>query len=232
MSRTFFAATGLGLAALLTGCGTTHPLPVYERPIARTEYQTVRTTAYTHTEADHVEYGNHNALGGTLHAASPPLLMAAEARPVSLEPNPTDIVNRGRGFLPCAVRAGPGPPTARPSPTVARPQTGRAGRPARCSASSPPGRFTVWTTTAGRSRGRKHHRSLRVQPWRDERLGSAPRSDSRVALGRPRGEPADAAASSTIPAYPADGSGTRRQRTGCGEFGLTLTPRAIFRPNG
>ena len=60
------------LAALVAGCGTTHPLPPYERPIARTEYQTVRTTAYTHTEADHLAYGNHNALGGTLHAASRP----------------------------------------------------------------------------------------------------------------------------------------------------------------
>jgi len=30
----------------------------------------VRTTAYTHTEADHLPYGNHNALGGRLHAAT------------------------------------------------------------------------------------------------------------------------------------------------------------------
>jgi 3D (Asp-Asp-Asp) domain-containing protein len=31
----------------------------------------VRTTAYTHTEADHTQYTNHNALGGELHAAGP-----------------------------------------------------------------------------------------------------------------------------------------------------------------
>jgi 3D (Asp-Asp-Asp) domain-containing protein len=33
----------------------------------------VRTTAYTHTEADHRQYGNHNALGGELHAAGAPI---------------------------------------------------------------------------------------------------------------------------------------------------------------
>jgi 3D (Asp-Asp-Asp) domain-containing protein len=31
----------------------------------------VRTTAYTHTEADHTQYGARNALGGELHAAGP-----------------------------------------------------------------------------------------------------------------------------------------------------------------
>ncbi|MGB8355810.1 MAG: hypothetical protein WCD79_18065, partial [Chthoniobacteraceae bacterium] len=33
---------------------------------ARAEFQNVRTTAYTHTEADHLAYGKHNALGTTL----------------------------------------------------------------------------------------------------------------------------------------------------------------------
>jgi 3D (Asp-Asp-Asp) domain-containing protein len=59
---------------LLTACGTTHhPLPAYEPPLAKTDFQHVRTTAYTHTEADHLEYSNHNALGGELHAAGPPI---------------------------------------------------------------------------------------------------------------------------------------------------------------
>ena len=40
----------------------------------------MRTTAYTHTEADHREYSNHNALGGELHAAGPPI-HRAEAVP-------------------------------------------------------------------------------------------------------------------------------------------------------
>ena len=57
---------------LLTACGTTHhPLPAYEPPLAKTDFQHVRTTAYTHTESDHRQYSNHNALGGELRAAGP-----------------------------------------------------------------------------------------------------------------------------------------------------------------
>jgi 3D (Asp-Asp-Asp) domain-containing protein len=59
---------------LLSACGTTQrPLPAYERPLSKTDFQNVRTTAYTHTESDHREYSNHNALGGELHAADPPI---------------------------------------------------------------------------------------------------------------------------------------------------------------
>jgi 3D (Asp-Asp-Asp) domain-containing protein len=58
----------------LSACGTTeHALPPYERPLSKTDFQNVRTTAYTHTESDHREYSNHNALGGELHAAGPPI---------------------------------------------------------------------------------------------------------------------------------------------------------------
>jgi len=58
----------------LSACGTTErALPSYERPLMKTDFQNVRTTAYTHTEADHREYTNHNALGGELHAAGPPI---------------------------------------------------------------------------------------------------------------------------------------------------------------
>ena len=57
---------------LLTACGTTHhALPAYEPPLAKTNFQDVRTTAYTHTESDHRQYSNHNALGGELRAAGP-----------------------------------------------------------------------------------------------------------------------------------------------------------------
>jgi hypothetical protein len=67
-------AFGLLVAALSLGaCSTSRNLPAYERPLARTDFQQVRTTAYTHTEADHEEYGNRNALGGVLHAAAPAL---------------------------------------------------------------------------------------------------------------------------------------------------------------
>src|SRR5207247_3480417 len=58
----------------LSACGTTErPLPAYERPLSKTDFQNVRTTAYTHTESDHREYSNHNALGAKLHAPGAPI---------------------------------------------------------------------------------------------------------------------------------------------------------------
>ena len=66
---------------VLSACGTSHrALPSYERPLAKTDFQNVRTTAYTHTESDHREYSNHNALGGELHAAGPPIHRAEVVR--------------------------------------------------------------------------------------------------------------------------------------------------------
>ena len=50
---------------------TARALPAYESPLHRSDFQNVHTTAYTHTEADHTQYTNHNALGGELHAAGP-----------------------------------------------------------------------------------------------------------------------------------------------------------------
>ena len=67
-------------------CSTSRPLPTYEPPLPRADRQIVRTTAYTHTESDHVEYGNHNALGGTLQAAGPPVVVAAPSPAPSLAP--------------------------------------------------------------------------------------------------------------------------------------------------
>jgi 3D (Asp-Asp-Asp) domain-containing protein len=64
------------IAIFLSACGSTaghRPLPAYEPPLARTEFQSVRTTAYTHTEADHIQYSNRNALGSELQAASAPI---------------------------------------------------------------------------------------------------------------------------------------------------------------
>lgn len=58
-------ALPLALCILITACAS-RPLPKFERPIARTQIQHVRTTAYTDTESDHIQYSNHNALGGTL----------------------------------------------------------------------------------------------------------------------------------------------------------------------
>ncbi len=76
----YLAAASLALssALLLSSCETTttrvstRTLPAYEPPLARADFQTVRTTAYTHSEADHLVYGARNALGGRLQAASIP----------------------------------------------------------------------------------------------------------------------------------------------------------------
>ncbi|HEY1581833.1 MAG TPA: hypothetical protein VGF73_01900 [Chthoniobacterales bacterium] len=72
------------IAALSLGaCSTGRHLPAYEPPLARTNFQQVRTTAYTHTEADHEQYGNRTALGGVLHAA--PEASVPRALPVAQE---------------------------------------------------------------------------------------------------------------------------------------------------
>jgi 3D (Asp-Asp-Asp) domain-containing protein len=52
--------------------------------MAKTDFQNVRTTAYTHTESDHLEYSNHNALGGELHAAGAPIHRAEAVTRVTL----------------------------------------------------------------------------------------------------------------------------------------------------
>jgi hypothetical protein len=71
--RLRFSFLAAGGALFLGACGTSRTLPPYEPPLTRTNFQQVRTTAYTHTEADHEEYGNQNAMGGTLRAAAPAL---------------------------------------------------------------------------------------------------------------------------------------------------------------
>ena len=63
-STPFLAA--FGTLTLLSGCAHHRRLPTWETPLSKTEFQSVRTTAYTHTEADHIQYSNHNALGTIL----------------------------------------------------------------------------------------------------------------------------------------------------------------------
>ncbi len=58
----------LTVVVFVTGCAS-RPLPKFQKPIARAQFQSVRTTAYTHSEADHVKYGSCNALGGQLQCA-------------------------------------------------------------------------------------------------------------------------------------------------------------------
>ena len=84
---------------LLSGCGTSHhALPAYEPPLARTDFQHVRTTVYTHTESDHRAYGNRNALGGELQAAGPPIHRAEVTRraiPVGDAPRAVSVDETG-----------------------------------------------------------------------------------------------------------------------------------------
>jgi 3D (Asp-Asp-Asp) domain-containing protein len=87
---------------LLSGCetgGTARALPPYEAPLVRTEFQHVRTTAYTHTEADHRAFSNRNALGGELHAAGPAIHRAEnvrQARAIS-DSDDVDVINISSG---------------------------------------------------------------------------------------------------------------------------------------
>ena len=65
-------------SVLLSSCAAApRPLPIYEPPLPRADTQNVRTTAYTHTESDHLAYGARNALGGPLRAAEVPRAAAA-----------------------------------------------------------------------------------------------------------------------------------------------------------
>jgi 3D (Asp-Asp-Asp) domain-containing protein len=87
----FLSAAALAVVALVvfSSCQSapkvTHNLPAYEPPLARNDFQHVRTTAYTHTESDHREYGASNALGGQLHAAGPAIRRAENSRGISAD---------------------------------------------------------------------------------------------------------------------------------------------------
>jgi 3D (Asp-Asp-Asp) domain-containing protein len=43
-------------------------LPKYEAPLTKAQFQSVRTTAYTHTEGDHLRHGRSSAMGTTLQS--------------------------------------------------------------------------------------------------------------------------------------------------------------------
>src|SRR5438552_17236537 len=79
-----FAAVG---TILLSSCGTTgvRALPAYEPPLGKSSFQTVRTTAYTQTESDHLQFTDHNALGGQLQAAGPPIHRAENTRLLEID---------------------------------------------------------------------------------------------------------------------------------------------------
>ncbi len=66
MRHLILRALPLAGCLFIVGCSSTKPLPKYEKPMARAAVMKVRTTAYTHSESDHVEYGCKTALGTTL----------------------------------------------------------------------------------------------------------------------------------------------------------------------
>jgi 3D (Asp-Asp-Asp) domain-containing protein len=87
------------IAIFLSACETTsvakRALPQYEPPLAKSDFQSVHTTAYTHTESDHTQYSNHNALGGELQAASAPI-HRAENTPRAIAVNEGEQLNYQR----------------------------------------------------------------------------------------------------------------------------------------
>lgn len=80
--------------------------------MTRSDFQEVRTTAYTHTESDHRQFSNRNALGGVLRAAGRPIRRAenvARAIPVSqssIELQPFSLETREPGSLIPRTRKG------------------------------------------------------------------------------------------------------------------------------
>src|SRR5437870_7574668 len=88
-------------------------LPAYEPPLAKSDFKTVRTTAYTHTESDHLQFSNHNALGGHLQAAGPPIHRAENTR-LPLEPEGDyRLVSYTPGPQPFSINDDEPKPTAR-----------------------------------------------------------------------------------------------------------------------
>ena len=75
-NRDHFFLLCVAVCALLLGACESTPtrltraLPKYEPPLAKRDFQNVRTTAYTHTESDHLQYADRTALGGRLRAAT------------------------------------------------------------------------------------------------------------------------------------------------------------------
>ena len=170
-------ALGAISAILLSSCGTTssRALPAYESPIAKLDFQTVRTTAYTHTESDHLQFTNHNALGGVLQAAGPPIHRAENIRlPAEFDYRVAAYTPAPQPFLmddeetkskqvvrkATAVTTTTTTTTTRTVKTVrgkrvvvkakAQPQIGRAGQSARLSDYFRPDRFIEWKIMVGR----------------------------------------------------------------------------------
>lgn len=66
MFAKFSRLLALASCVFVVGCSSSGSLPKYQRPLARSAVQKVRTTAYTHSEADHLRHGSKTAVGTTL----------------------------------------------------------------------------------------------------------------------------------------------------------------------
>jgi 3D (Asp-Asp-Asp) domain-containing protein len=109
-----FTVLAVLIVIFLSACGSTgsRALPAYEAPLARTDFQNVRTTAYTHTESDHTQYGARNALGGELHAAAPPIRRAENLPPARSASDSNDegiqrVSNSGQALQPFSMEERP-----------------------------------------------------------------------------------------------------------------------------
>jgi 3D (Asp-Asp-Asp) domain-containing protein len=109
-NREHFFLFCVALSSLfLSACETTStrttrtsPLPKYETPLVKRDFQDVRTTAYTHTESDHRQFTNHNALGGTLRAATG-AIRRAEYTPRAVPVNADQSDYRRASYNPATI---------------------------------------------------------------------------------------------------------------------------------
>ena len=62
LKRLFFSL----VVILSASACSTRKLPKFERPLAKTQFQHIRASAYTHTESDHLQHGCQTAIGTTL----------------------------------------------------------------------------------------------------------------------------------------------------------------------
>lgn len=127
LSFVFSAAAAVTASFVFSSCETTsrvtQVLPAFEPPLARSDFQHVRTTAYTDTESDHRPYGARNALGGELHAASPGVRRADNASGI-----PADLATQF-GYERLAYNSAPHQPFSaddEPTTVKARVKTTRA----------------------------------------------------------------------------------------------------------
>ncbi len=161
--RLYFSLLAAVLALSLGACGTSRNLPTYERPLARTDFQQVRTTAYTDTEV--------RSPGNTGIAPRWAVSCTRRRRQLCRAPfRSRNDQSRLRGTT--ISRSPTSRPRSRfwrtifPTRSTAAPRPiGRAGRRARFFASFRPANFIAWKITVGRFRDETRS----ISTWRRPR---------------------------------------------------------------